>query len=136
MSTKRIPIFAALIGLAFPWAAARADVRIGVGFGRPCYRRPCYGYPYGYRVYVGGPPVILAPAAVVVAPGYVVPAPAPVIIIPPQPAGALQPVPGGAQALPMPITPVTNSYSAPGPQPLPTAATDLPPAPLPVGGLQ
>jgi hypothetical protein len=81
-------------------APAWAGVFIGVGIPGPCYR------PYrGPRVFVGLPPVVVAPApppvvvvpappAVVVAPAYAVPAPAPAYVVQPAaPVAVLPPAP-------------------------------------------
>jgi hypothetical protein len=92
-----------LLGLAEASASARAGVYIGVGVPGPYYRG--YYRPYcGPRVYVGLPPVVVAPApaTVVVTPVYAVPAvqavPAPVYVAPP-----VATVPAPLPAAPVPV---------------------------------
>ncbi len=126
MTAKRIPLFAALAVLALPWASAQAGVRIGVGIGVPCYRyRPCY---YPYRIYVGPPPVVVAPAPVIVA------APAPVAVAPVAPVVLVPPAAPVVAATPAPAAPATTAaYASPVQQAggiVP--ASSLPPAPEPV----
>lgn len=94
--------------------SAPAGVYVGVRVGGPYCYRPYpyyYGYPY-YRPYVG---VVVAPPPVVVAPAPVVVQPAPVY------------------AAPAPAPAVVSSPSSPEPV-LAPAASDAPPAAVPVSG--
>ncbi len=96
--------FGALAVLLLPLGMAQAGVEIGVGIGapyRPYYHRPYYHhYRPGVRVFLGTPPVYVAPAPVYVRP--VVPAPV-----------YVQPAPIYVQ--PVPVQPVVPSLITPVP---------------------
>jgi hypothetical protein len=110
MTCKRLLTLALLALLTVPWAAADAGWRTTVVVGGPVYYRPCYPY-YPYRVYVGGPPVVVVPGPVYApAPVYVQPAP---VYVQAPPAN-VQPVP-----MPTPVTPQPG-YQALPPQPVPS----------------
>jgi hypothetical protein len=100
MRARRILVLAALVVLALPLGSARADIGVGVNFGRPVYRPPCYRRPY-YRPYCG--PAI----GVYVGPGPVV-APPPPVVVQPAPLVVQQPVvqqPVAVQPAPVPQAP-------------------------------
>jgi hypothetical protein len=99
MTRTRAFVLAALAFLALPLASARADVFVGVGFGRPYYHHRYYRpyYPAA-RIYVSPAPVYVAPRAVYVtpAPVYVQPAPTVIQTVPAAPAPFIPvPVPPG-----------------------------------------
>jgi hypothetical protein len=68
----RVGLVVAALACGPPAAWAGVGVAVGVGYGRPCWGRPCVGFGFYYQpyypVYVAPPPVVVAPAPVVVQP--------------------------------------------------------------------
>src|SRR5262245_51640299 len=109
MNRALVSALAALALLGLTWTSAHAGWYFGVGVPGPYYRPY-----YGPRVVIGGPAVYVAPAA----PVYVTPAP---VYVTPAPAYA---APAAVQQPPQ---------AAPVARPTPSADTNLPAAPIPVG---
>jgi hypothetical protein len=134
MAWMRKISLAVLIVACCPFGASRAGTYIGVGFGGPCYYRPCHwgygcgwGYPGFYRPYGFGvaiaPPIVVGAAPVVVQQPTVVQQP---VVVQPAytPSSAPPPAAPPSQApapLPMP-TPTTTTDASAMPEVLPTRA--------------